>query len=90
MAVGGDEEVNNTMRRGINGHAELVIEILSPHDESRQKQPFYAKCGIPAFWIIDPDALRGVQTRERALRAPDLRLARDHARATTAQRLQKL
>jgi Uma2 family endonuclease len=33
--------------RGLEGHAELVIEILSPADESRDKLPFYAKCGVP-------------------------------------------
>jgi len=40
--------------RGIEGKASLVIEILSPEDESYDKMPFYAKCGIGEMWIIDP------------------------------------
>jgi Uma2 family endonuclease len=40
--------------RGIEGRAELVIEILSPHDESREKLPFYAKVGTPEAWLIAP------------------------------------
>jgi Uma2 family endonuclease len=42
-------------RRGIEGRAELVIEILSPEDESREKFPFFAACGIPEVWLVDPD-----------------------------------
>ena len=40
--------------RGIESRAELVVEILSPHDESRDKFEFYARCGIPEVWLIDP------------------------------------
>ena len=40
--------------RGIEQRAEAVIEILSPNDESRDKLPFYAACGIPEVWLIDP------------------------------------
>jgi Uma2 family endonuclease len=39
--------------RGLNG-ADLVVEVLSPNDESREKQPFYAERGIRESWIIDP------------------------------------
>lgn len=42
-------------RRGIEGRAELVIEILSPDDESRQKLPFYAKHGTQEVWLIEPE-----------------------------------
>jgi Uma2 family endonuclease len=42
-------------RRGAEGRAELVVEILSPHDESRQKFSFYAARGIPEYWIVDPE-----------------------------------
>lgn len=45
---------SDVMERGINGHAELVVEILSPDDESREKFPFYAMCEIPEYWIVDP------------------------------------
>lgn len=44
----------NVSRRGVEARAELVVEILSPNDESREKMPFYAKCGIPELWILDP------------------------------------
>ena len=40
--------------RAINGHAELVIEIRSPDDESYEKIPFYEMCKIPEYWIVDP------------------------------------
>ena len=42
------------MKRGINGHAELVIEIRSPNDESYEKIPFYEQCKIPEYWIVHP------------------------------------
>jgi Uma2 family endonuclease len=42
------------MSRGINGHAELVIEIRSPNDESYEKLPFYEQCEIPEYWIVHP------------------------------------
>jgi len=40
-------------KRGL-ASAELVIEVLSPHDESRKKLPFYASVGVREVWIIDP------------------------------------
>ncbi|HEY5945936.1 MAG TPA: Uma2 family endonuclease [Kofleriaceae bacterium] len=40
--------------RGVEGHAELVIEISSPNDESREKFSFYASRRIPEYWIVDP------------------------------------
>ena len=44
----------NTSERGIERHAEVVIEILSPDDESRDKLPFYAMCGVREVWFIEP------------------------------------
>ena len=41
-------------KRGVDARAEFVIEILSPNDETREKLPFYAMCGIPEMWIVDP------------------------------------
>jgi Uma2 family endonuclease len=41
--------------RGIEGRAELVVEILSPDDESRDKLAFYASLGVPEVWLVDPD-----------------------------------
>lgn len=40
--------------RGIEGRAELVIEILSEDDESREKLPFYSELGIPEVILIEP------------------------------------
>jgi len=40
--------------RGIEGRAELVVEVLSPGDESREKFGFYATCGIPEVLLVDP------------------------------------
>lgn len=45
----------NVSRRGIEGIAELVIEILSPNDESRDKLPFFARVGVREVWLIDPN-----------------------------------
>jgi Uma2 family endonuclease len=41
--------------RGIEGPCELVIEILSPHDETYEKLPFYAELGVREVWVLDPD-----------------------------------
>ena len=43
-----------TGKRAIDGHAELVVEIRSPNDESYDKLPFYERCGIPEYWIVHP------------------------------------
>ncbi|HEX8108999.1 MAG TPA: Uma2 family endonuclease [Kofleriaceae bacterium] len=40
--------------QALEGHAELVVEILSPRDESREKLPFYAGRGVREVWLIDP------------------------------------
>ena len=39
--------------RGFEG-AELVIEVLSPNDESRLKFSFFAKLGVREVWLIEP------------------------------------
>ena len=41
--------------RGIEGRAELVIEIASPGDESYAKVSFYAEVGVQELLIIDRD-----------------------------------
>jgi Uma2 family endonuclease len=38
----------------LEGRAELVVEILSPRDESRDKLPFYASRGVREVWLIEP------------------------------------
>jgi Uma2 family endonuclease len=41
-------------KRGLEG-AELIVELLSPHDEARAKFPFYAKAGVREIWLIQPE-----------------------------------
>lgn len=40
--------------RAVEGRCELVVEILSPHDESRDKFPFYARQGVQEIWLVEP------------------------------------
>lgn len=42
-------------RRGIEGRAELVVEIRSLDDESYQKIPFYQRVGVAELLIIEVD-----------------------------------
>src|SRR4051812_31079776 len=39
--------------RGVE-RAELVIEVLSPYDESRQKMPWYARRRVTEIWLVEP------------------------------------
>ena len=45
-------------RRGVEGRAELVVEVRSPGDESYEKVPFYKEMGCQEILIIDRDTLR--------------------------------
>jgi len=45
-------ELSRLTTRGIEGRAELVIEILSPHDESRDKLAFYAAQQVQEIWLV--------------------------------------
>jgi Uma2 family endonuclease len=40
--------------RGIEGDAELVVEVRSPKDESYEKLPFYESLGVREVWILEP------------------------------------
>ena len=40
--------------RGVETHAEVVVELLSPNDESREKLPFYESVGVSEVFLIDP------------------------------------
>lgn len=40
--------------RGVEGKATLIVEILSPNDESRDKLPFYARVGVREAWLVHP------------------------------------
>lgn len=44
----------HTSNRAIQPGAHVAIEILSPHDESRDKLPFYARQQVREVWLIDP------------------------------------
>ena len=44
--------------RGIEGAASLVIEILSPDDETYAKLDWYASVGVPEVLIVDPGTRR--------------------------------
>ena len=39
--------------RGVEGRAELVVEIRSPNDESYEKLPFYAEMKVQEVLFID-------------------------------------
>ncbi len=45
--------------RGVEGAPTLVVEILSPSTtlvDRVRKQHFYARHGVPYYWIVDPEA----------------------------------
>ncbi len=56
-------------RRGVDG-AELVIEILSPGDESRVKIPWYFARGCREVLIVEPDTLAVEMHTPDGLRDP--------------------
>ena len=41
--------------RGIEGRAALVVEILSPQDESYEELPFYRRVGVEELLYVDPE-----------------------------------
>ncbi len=45
------------VQRGVDGAAELVVEILSPGDESYAKLDWYADLGVREMVIVDPATL---------------------------------
>lgn len=44
--------------RGIEGAASLVVEVLSPHDETYRKLDWYASVGVELVLVIDPETRR--------------------------------
>jgi Uma2 family endonuclease len=42
--------------RGVEGHADLVVEFRSPDDETYEKLPFYAEVGCREVLVIDADS----------------------------------
>jgi len=51
--------------RGIEGRAVLVVEVLSPSDESYEKLPFYRHVGVEELLFVDPT------TKTFEVRQPD-------------------
>ncbi len=51
--------------RGIEGRAALVVEVLSPRDESHEKLPFFRRIGVEEVLFVDP------RTRAFEVRRPD-------------------
>ena len=45
-------------QRGVDGTAELVVELRSPGDESYEKLPWYAARGVTEMLIVDPTTRR--------------------------------
>jgi Uma2 family endonuclease len=58
--------------RGIDGRAEVVVEIRSPRDATYEKLPFYARLGVPELLVIHPSTrmVERFTLRDGALR-PD-------------------
>jgi Uma2 family endonuclease len=42
-------------KRGIEGRAELVVEVRSPDDEAYQKLPFYERVGVQEVLVVERD-----------------------------------
>jgi Uma2 family endonuclease len=48
---------DQTSERGLEAAAELLVEIMSPRDESRRKLPWYAARDVREVLLIDRDTL---------------------------------
>lgn len=61
--------------RGVEGRAELVVEALSPRDESHAKLPFYESLGVQEVLLVDPETrqleLYRLRGQRLELQAPD-------------------
>jgi Uma2 family endonuclease len=55
------ERLGIVTERAIEGAPTLVVEVLSPSTDARDrgvKQALYARYGVPFYWIADPVARR--------------------------------
>lgn len=44
----------NATDRGVEGRAELAVEVRSPNDETYDKLPFYAEMAVQELLVVDP------------------------------------
>ena len=61
------ERAHIISERGVEGAPTLVVEVLSPSTEARDrgiKMRAYARAGVPHYWILDTD---GPRIEERVL-----------------------
>jgi len=52
------EHADRIKKNYLNGPADLVIEVVSPDDRSRDlvvKRAEYEQARIPEYWILDPE-----------------------------------
>lgn len=61
--------------------AALVIEIVSPHDETSDKLPFYAARGVEELLIVDPETQTVYLVGRQRARRPRAGGARPTARS---------
>ncbi len=47
---------DNASHRGVDGRAELVVEIRSPGDETYEKLDFYADLGVQEVLVVDAES----------------------------------
>ncbi len=57
--------------RGVDGPADLVVEIRSPNDETDQKLPWYAALGVREVLVVDPKTLAVELHRDGGPVGPD-------------------
>jgi Uma2 family endonuclease len=58
----------HTSERGVEGEAELVVEIRSPDDETHQKLSFYERVGVQELLVVELDhSLRHWRRQNEAL-----------------------
>jgi Uma2 family endonuclease len=57
------DHVDRIKKNHVDGPADLVIEVVSPDDRSRdtvRKVVEYGAAGVPEYWIIDPERKEAV------------------------------
>jgi Uma2 family endonuclease len=55
----GNEPVGDQEQGLVRGHADLVVEVVSPSSrryDRVKKLNWYAQLGVPEYWVVDPEA----------------------------------